>query len=153
MLPIFSSLLIAGVDIFEALGYQTLGMIVVFFCLGFLAAILALSGKIAEKIAAAQLRKIAVAEAEAKAKASAPVPAVKAVAQPSPEKSELARVAAVAASVYTSAQESLTPEILAVIAAVVHTECGINHRIVSITPVSGNYARSGRSEIFASHRI
>lgn len=153
MLPISFSLVIANVDIFEALGYQSLGVIVVFFCLGFLAAILSFSGKIAEKIASAQLRKMAAAEAEAKAKTPLPAPTPKSVAPISPEKSELAHVAAIAASVYTSAQESLSPEILAVIAAVVHTECGINHRIVSITPVSGNYARSGRSEIFASHRI
>ncbi len=153
MLPISFSLVIANVDIFEALGYQTLGVIVVFFCLGFLAAILSLSGKVAERIASAQARKEAVAEADAKAKAPIPVPMSKPTASLILDKSELARVAAVAASVYTSAQESLTPEILAVIAAVVHTECGINHRIVSIKPVSGNYARSGRSEIFASHRF
>ena len=130
----------------EAIGYQGMGILVVFSCLSFLAIILAVSGLVAQKATARKM----LAESKAAAQA-APAPAAAAPA-PSGQDSP-AGIAALAASIYATAQESLTPELVAVIAAAVHTECGRDHRIVSIAPVSGNYARSGRSEIFASHRF
>lgn len=131
----------------EAVGYQGMGMVVVFSCLSFLAIILAIAGLVAQKTTARRMlaqSKAAAPAAPASATASTPAPA----GQASP-----AGIAALAASIYATAQESLTPELVAVIAAAVHTECGKDHRIVSIAPVSGNYARSGRSEIFSSHRF
>lgn len=130
----------------EAVSYQGMGILVVFSCLSFLAIILAIAGLIAQKATARKMlaQSKAAAPAAAPATAPAPVPA----GQGSP-----ASIAALAASIYATAQQSLTPELVAVIAAAVHMEFGKDHRIVSIAPVSGNYARSGRSEIFASHRF
>ncbi len=132
---------LASVDrLGDAVGYQGMGILVVFSCLSFLAIILAIAGLVAQKATARKML--------AQSKAAAVPAAAPASAQDSP-----AGIAALAASIYATAQESLTPELVAVIAAAVHMECGKDHRIVAIAPVSGNYARSGRSEIFASHRF
>lgn len=137
--------LAAEADIGEVVGYQLLGIIVVFFCLSFLAAVLSCSGKIAQMLSSP-------AASPKKAASAAETAALPAPADSASEDTPAPQVAALAASIYASAQESLTPELIAVIAAAVYAECGSSHRIVAIAPVSGNYARSGRAEIFASRR-
>lgn len=138
------------IEIEEAVGYQSMGILVVFSCLAFLAIILAIAGLVAQKVTARKLLAQSKSAAASAAAPSAPAPAAPAAVAGAESP---AGIAALAASIYATAQESLTPELIAVIAAAVHAECGAEHRIVSIAPVSGNYARSGRSEIFASHRL
>lgn len=139
----------SAVGLEEAVGFQGMGILVVFSCLSFLAIILAIAGFVAQKVTARKL----LAQSKAAAQAAAPAaPAPAPTLNAGSAESSPAGIAALAASIYATAQESLTPQLVAVIAAAVHTECGAEHRIVSIAPVSGNYARSGRSEIFASHR-
>ena len=108
--------------------YQTVGMIVVFGCLSLLSLILSISARIATKLNAPKQ-----------------APAVAATA---------AKTAPVATPV-AAGSANLSPELLAVISAAVSTALeGMSHRILEIkqTPSSG-YSVSGRSEIFASHRI
>ena len=135
----------------EQFGYQGMGMIVVFTCLSFLAIMISISGSVAQKMAASKKAKEA-ACAAAQAPVSA-APAAAAVQQP--QLGDNAReVAALAAALYSSAKESLTPELIAVISAAVHTEmAGQKHRIVAIKAAPAGYAAAGRSEIFSSHRI
>lgn len=109
--------------------YQTVGIIVVFGCLSLLAVILTISSAIASRCNA---KPTAPVQPAAPAKAAAPV-AVPAQA----------------------GAANLSPELIAVISAAVNTALdGMQHRILEIkqTPYSG-YSASGRSEIFASHRI
>lgn len=107
--------------------YQTVGMIVVFGCLGLLAVILSISAAIASRCNA---KPTAPAQPSAPAKAAAPAAA-------------------------PAGSSNLSPELVAVISAAVNTALdGMQHRILEIkqSPHSG-YSASGRSEIFASHRI
>ncbi len=111
---------------------QTVGMIVVFSCLILIAVVVSLIGKI--MVAIDNRKKAASAAAQSAAK-PAPAPAAKAAA-PAP-------------------QGGLTPELVAVIAAAVDTALdGRGHRILDIRQsASSQWALSGRTDIFASHRI
>ena len=130
----------------EAVTYQITGMLVVFCCLGFLSLILSISGHVAVRM---EERRKAVQEAAAQALRAftSPVPpATPASAEPTP-----AQVAALAASIYDAAVSSMTPQLIAVLAAAVREEVGHDARILSINPVQGSYAQSGRTSIMNSH--
>lgn len=111
-------------------GFQAVGMIVVFGCLVLLALILTLSGSIATWFSNRSNAKKALA---APAKPSAPAPAAAAPATGG----------------------SIPPEVIAAISAAVYTAVGgMRHRIIDIKQSAGSaYSASGRAEIFASHRI
>lgn len=135
----------------EQFGYQGMGMIVVFTCLSFLAIMISISGTVAQKMTNAKKAKEA---AIAAAQTAAPAATAAAVAVQPQTGSNAKEVAALAAALYSSAKESLTPELIAVISAAVHTEmAGQRHRIVAIKASPAGYAAAGRSEIFSSHRI
>lgn len=52
------------------------------------------------------------------------------------------------------AQQGISPEIVAVVAAAVHVCLGkIPHQIVSIKPADSSWSREGRRQIFDSHRV
>ena len=129
----------------EAVTYQVTGMLVVFCCLGLLSLILTASGAVAVRIEAARKAKEAAAKA-ALAAAQPAAPAAPAAAEPTP-----AQVAALAASIYDAAASSITPEIVAVIAAAVKVTVGSESRILDIKPVNTNYAQGGRTSIMNSH--
>lgn len=129
----------------EAVTYQVTGMLVVFCCLGLLSLILTVSGAVAVRIEAARKAKEAAAKA-ALAAAQPAAPAAPAAAEPTP-----AQVAALAASIYDAAASSITPEIVAVIAAAVKVTVGSESRILDIKPVNTNYAQGGRTSIMNSH--
>ena len=133
---------------FEAVSYQVTGMLVVFCCLGLLSLILTISGAVAVRIESARKAKEAAAKAAlAAAQPAAPAPAAApAAAEPTP-----AQVAALAASIYDAAASSITPELVAVIAAAVRVTVGQESRILDIKPVDTSYASSGRSSIMNSH--
>ncbi len=136
LLPLAS---IGNLDL-DAVSYQIIGMLVVFCCLGLLCIILSISGSVAVRM---ENKRRARQEALA---AQAPVPAVPAAAELSP-----AAVAALAAGIYDTASSTITPEIVAVIAAAVKYTVGSEARVLSIRPVDGGYARSGRDAIMSSH--
>lgn len=117
----------------QGLEYQTVGIIVVFSCLIFIALVLTVSGSIASKLNARKKAKTAVAAAAVKpasapTRSAAPVPAV---------------------------SGDVSPEVIAAISAAVYTALGgISHRILEIKQSANSaYSVSGRTEIFASHRI
>jgi Na+-transporting methylmalonyl-CoA/oxaloacetate decarboxylase gamma subunit len=119
-------MLIASISVPDV-EYQAVGIIVVLACLSFLAIILSISAKICSTIAESK-------KAKSAAPAAKPAPAAPAQAQPE--------------------SGALTPELVAVISAAISTVLeGMNHRIVDIQPHNRSYSASGRSEIFASHRI
>lgn len=129
----------------DAITYQVVGMLVVFCCLIFLSLILSVSGAVAVRIEAARKSKEAAAKAAlAAARPSAPV--APAPAEPTP-----AQVAALAASIYDAAASSITPELVAVIAAAVKVTVGQESRILEIKPVDTAYAQGGRASIMNSH--
>ena len=132
----------------EAVSYQVTGMLVVFCCLGLLSLILTISGAVAVRIESARKAKEAAAKAAlAAAQPAAPAPAAApAAAEPTP-----AQVAALAASIYDAAASSITPELVAVIAAAVRVTVGQESRILDIKPVDTAYAQAGRSSIMNSH--
>ena len=130
----------------EAITYQVTGMLVVFCCLGLLSLILSISGAVAVRLDAARKAKEAAAKA-ALAAAQPPAPAAPAPVEYSP-----AQVAALAASIYDAAASSITPEIVAVIAAAVKVTVGQESRILDIKPVDNAYAQSGRASIMSSHQ-
>lgn len=130
----------------EAVSYQVTGMLVVFCCLGLLSLILTISGAVAVRVDAARKAKEAAAKAAlAAAQPPAPAPAP-AAAEPTP-----AQVAALAAGIYDAAASSITPELVAVIAAAVKVTVGQESRILDIKPVDTSYASGGRSSIMNSH--
>ena len=130
----------------EAITYQVTGMLVVFCCLGLLSLILSISGAVAVRLDAARKAKEAAAKA-ALAAAQPPAPAAPAPVEYSP-----AQVAALAASIYDAAASSITPEIVAVIAAAVKVTVGQESRILDIKPVDPGYGQSGRASIMSSHQ-
>lgn len=111
--------------------YQGIGVIVVFSCLIALSLMLAFSGKIATWF-------------NNKAKTAAK-PAQQTVAKPQQQ----------AQATQAVANNELTPELIAAISAAVHTVLGGRaHKIINIKQSANSaYSMSGRSEIFASHRI
>ncbi len=129
----------------EAVTYQVTGMLVVFCCLGFLSLILSISGRVAVR---AEERRKAVQEAAAEALRASVSPVQ---VTPSSVEATPAQVAALAASIYDAAVSSVTPQLIAVLAAAVREEVGHDARILSINPVQGNYAQSGRASIMNSH--
>ncbi len=125
-----------------AVSYQIMGMLVVFCCLSLLSIILSISGGVAIRM---ENRRRAKQDALA---ARVPVPSP---SPSSPGELSPATVAALAAGIYDTASSSITPEIVAVIAAAVKCTVGSEARVLSIQPVDAGYARSGRSAIMASH--
>lgn len=122
----------------DAVIYQVTGMCVVFLCLGFLSLILTASGAVAQRLDAKSKAQAAAAKA---AMAPAPVAAPVAVA---PELAP-AQVAAIAAGIYDAAQSSVTPKVVAAIAAAVKVTVGEEARILDIKPVDNAYGQSGRA--------
>lgn len=137
---------LAALDM-DAVTYQVTGMCVVFCCLCFLSVILTISGAVAQRIDAKQKAKAEAAKAAMAAAAPAPAPAP-AVVGP-----ELApqQVAAIAAGIYDAARSSITPEVVAAIAAAVKVTLGNETRILDIQPVGTAYAQGGRTAIMNSH--
>ena len=122
----------------DAVIYQVTGMCVVLICLSFLSIILTLSGAVAQRLDSNRK-----AKAEAARAAIAPAP----VAAPAVAAPELppAQVAAIAAGIYDAAQSSLTPQVVAAIAAAVKVTLGNEARILDIKPVDPVYGQGGRA--------
>ena len=132
----------------KAFSYQLTGMIVVFGCLVLLFIILTISGTVATRLEAK--RKAAADAARAAAAAAAPAPVAPQPATVAPELTP-AQEAAIAAGIYDAAASSITPEIVAAIAAAVKVTVGNEARILDIQPVNTGYAQSGRTAIMNSH--
>lgn len=131
----------------DAVTYQVTGMIVVFACLVFLSLILTVSGSVAVRLEAS--RKAKEDAAKAALAATAPTPAtVPVAAVPEPTAAE---VAALAAGIYDAAASSITPQVVAAIAAAVKVTVGKEARILDIKPVDGSYGQNGRISIMNSH--
>ena len=145
MINTFNTLAITWDAFMKAFSYQLTGMIVVFGCLVLLWIILSISGSIAVKME--EKRKAEAEAARAAAAAAAPAPAAP---QPAVELAP-AQVAAIAAGIYDAAASSITPEIVAAIAAAVKVTVGNEARILDIQPVNTGYAQSGRTAIMNSH--
>ena len=121
----------------DAVIYQVTGMCVVFICLSFLSVMLTISGAVAQRLDA---KRKAQAEAAKAAMPAAPV-AAPAVAPELPP----AQVAAIAAGIYDAAQSSITPQVVAAIAAAVKVTVGNEARILDIKPVDTTYGQGGRA--------
>ncbi len=134
----------------EDVTYQVTGMLVVFLCLGFLSLLLTLSGSVAQKLDARRKAKAEAARAALAAAASVPAPVAPAPAEPASTAPTPAEVASIAASIYGAARERITPEVIAAIAAAVKVTMGHEAQILSISPVSADYARGGRSQVMNS---
>ena len=127
---------LAALDM-DAVIYQVTGMCVVICCLSFLSVILTVSGAVAQRLDA---KRKAQAEAARAAMAPAPVAAPVAVAP------ELAPAqVAIAAGIYDAAQSSITPQVVAAIAAAVKVTVGNEARILDIKPVDTAYGQGGRA--------
>ena len=127
---------LAALDM-DAVIYQVTGMCVVFTCLCFLSVVLTISGAVAQRLDAKRK-----AQAEAAKAAMAPAPAAApAVAPELPP----AQVAAIAAGIYDAAQSSITPQVVAAIAAAVKVTVGNEARILDIKPVDTTYGQGGRA--------
>ena len=127
---------LAALDM-DAVIYQVTGMCVVVTCLCFLSVMLTISGAVAQRLDA---KRKAQAEAAKAAMAPAPV-AAPAVAPELPP----AQVAAIAAGIYDAAQSSITPQVVAAIAAAVKVTLGNEARILDIKPVDTAYGQGGRA--------
>ena len=121
----------------DAVIYQVTGMCVVLICLSFLSVMLTISGAVAQRLDAKRK-----AQAEAAKAAVAPAPVAAPVVAP-----ELppAQVAAIAAGIYDAAQSSITPQVVAAIAAAVKVTVGNEARILDIKPVDTAYEQGGRA--------
>lgn len=119
----------------DAVVYQITGMCVVVTCLCFLSVILTVSGAVAQRLDA---KRKAQAEAAKAAMAPAAAPVVAPELPP-------AQVAAIAAGIYDAAQSSITPQVVAAIAAAVKVTVGNEARILDIKPVDTAYGQGGRS--------
>ncbi len=128
---------LAALDM-DAVVYQVTGMCVVFSCLVFLSVILTISGAVAQRLDAKRK-----AQSEAAKAAMAPAPAAAPVAV-APELAP-AQVAAIAAGIYDAAQSSITPQVVAAIAAAVKVTVGDEARILDIKPVDTAYGQGGRA--------
>lgn len=130
---------LAALDM-EAVTYQVTGMCVVFCCLVLLSVILTISGNVAQRLDASRKAKAAAAQAAmAPAPAAAPAPVAEAPVLPPSE------VAALAAGIYDAARSSITPEVVAAIAAAVKVTVGNEVRILDIQPVDTAYGQTGRT--------
>lgn len=130
---------LAALDM-EAVTYQVTGMCVVFCCLVLLSVILTISGNVAQRLDASRKAKAAAAQAAmAPALAAAPAPVTEAPVLPPSE------VAALAAGIYDAARSSITPEVVAAIAAAVKVTLGNEARILDIKPVDTAYGQTGRT--------
>lgn len=138
--------LAAGLDM-DAVTYQATGMIVVFTCLIFLSLILTVSGSVAVRLESARKAKEDAAKAALAAQAPAPI----AVATPVAPEPTPAEVAALAAGIYDAAASSITPQVVAAIAAAVKVTVGNEARILDIKPIDGSYGQNGRISIMNSH--
>ena len=127
---------LAALDM-DAVIYQVTGMCVVIICLSFLSVMLTISGAVAQRLDA---KRTAPAEAAKAAVAPAPV-AAPVVAPELPP----AQVAAIAAGIYDAAQSSITPQVVAAIAAAVKVTVGNEARILDIKPVDTAYGQGGRA--------
>ena len=127
---------LAALDM-DAVVYQVTGMCVVFSCLVFLSIILSISGAVAQRLDAKRK-----AQSEAAKAAMAPVAA--APVAPAPELAP-AQVAAIAAGIYDAAQSSITPQVVAAIAAADKVTVGDEARILDIKPVDTAYGQGGRA--------
>lgn len=120
--------------------YQVTGMCVVLCCLGLLSVILTISGNVAQRLDASRKAKAAAAQAAmAPAPTAAPAPVAEAPVLPPSE------VAALAAGIYDAARSSITPEVVAAIAAAVKVTLGNEARILDIKPVDTAYGQTGRT--------
>jgi len=135
-------------EFMDAFIYQVTGMCVVFSCLALLCIILSISGAVATRLEAARKAEAEAAKAALAAASPAPAPAVAvpAAAEPTP-----VEVAALAAGIYDAAASSITPELVACIAAAVKVTVGNEARILDIKPIDPTYARNGRASIMNSH--
>ena len=131
----------------DAVTYQATGMIVVFTCLIFLSLILTVSGSVAVRLESARKAKEDAAKAALAAQAPAPI----AVATPVAPEPTPAEVAALAAGIYDAAASSITPQVVAAIAAAVKVTVGNEARILDIKPIDGSYGQNGRISIMNSH--
>ncbi|MBQ3143054.1 MAG: OadG family protein [Akkermansia sp.] len=130
---------LAALDM-EAVTYQVTGMCVVFCCLVLLSVILTISGNVAQRLDASRKAKAAAVQAAmAPAPTAAPVPVAEAPVLPPSE------VAALAAGIYDAARSSITPEVVAAIAAAVKVTLGNEARILDIKPVDTAYGQTGRT--------
>ncbi|MBR2125426.1 MAG: OadG family protein [Akkermansia sp.] len=146
---ITQTLAITWPEFTDALTYQITGMVVVFCCLALLCVILSISGAVAVRLEEKKKAAAAAAKAELAAAAPAPVAAAPVLGpEPTP-----AQVAALAAGIYDAAASSITPEVVAAIAAAVKVTVGNEARILDIKPVDTAYAQSGRTSIMNSHAI
>lgn len=142
---------LAALDM-DAVVYQATGMCVVFCCLGLLSLILAISGSIAVRLdASRRARAEAARQSLAGAAAPTPAPAPAAASPVSAAEPTPAQVAALAAGIYDAAASSITPQLVAVIAAAVKVTVGHEARILDIKPVGNTYGQSGRLSIMNSH--
>ena len=136
--------------------YQITGMLVVFCCLGFLSILLTISGSVAKRLDARRKQredaaKAQLAAAAPKPQAPAPAPAPAPAAAPAPGELSAVQVAALAAGIFNAARSSLTPEIVAAIAAAIKVTVGSEARFLDIKPVNPSYAQSGRALHMSSH--
>lgn len=121
----------------DAVIYQVTGMCVVIICLSFLSVMLTISGAVAQRLDAKRK-----AQAEA---AKAAMPAAPAAAPAVAPELPPAQVAAIAAGIYDAAQSSITPQVVAAIAAAVKVTVGNEARILDIKPVDTTYGQGGRA--------
>lgn len=147
MMTILPALALLDMD---AVTYQITGMCVVFACLIFLSLLLTVSGAVAQRLEASRK-----AGAEAAKAALTPLvpPAIRA-AEPTvavPGELPPAQVAALAAGIYDAARSSITPEIVAAIAAAVKVTVGSEARILNIQPIPTTYAQGGRLSQMNNH--
>lgn len=127
---------LAALDM-DAVVYQVTGMCVVVSCLVFLSVILTISGAVAQRLDAKRKAQSEAAKAAMAPEAAAPV-------APAPELAP-AQVAAIAAGIYDAAQSSITPQVVAAIAAAVKVTVGDEARILDIKPVDTAYGQGGRA--------
>lgn len=123
----------------ETLGYQAVGLIVVFTALGLIWIMLEAMGAWFRRLAARPAKAAPAAAAPATAPVSLPRPVGVALAKDGP-----------------IAPATTEPPLAVIIAAAVHTVMrGRRHRVVSITPAPEHQAWSveGRRHIFSSHKV
>lgn len=119
-------------------GFQhLLGMLVVMLTLTILWGLCVLTGKIVNLLLPDQT-----------APALVPVAPAATAHAASPE-----MVAAIAAVLHERSSDKIPSEIVAVIAAAVHSAVGKDERVVAIRESDGNWERAARQAVFSSHRL